>query len=309
LHGFGFQRRNEHIVQEIRSRLASANLETDLSLEFPRGIDDRVEIRQLPTVGLQREATQPNVATEPYNGTANVSEESALEDVAERAVAATVTINTPSGLGSGFIVHPDGLVVTGCHVVTAEDGVVVRKVQVRLADDRQGVGTVFRFHRRLDFALLWLDASGTLTAIPIGSAKALRTAETVLTVGSPSAFRNTVSRGIVSNPHQEYFGLECIQTDAGLDHGNSGGPLIDSRGEAVAINLWGWGNVDNARFALPLDYLTEDLSAAIAHGRSACLAAPVCPLCGFTAYERPTWFCRNCGAAQGRPSGDNSTAS
>jgi S1-C subfamily serine protease len=298
LRGFGYHRRTQHIVEEIRSLLAAADLETNLTAAFPRDIDDRVALRLLPTAaGFDNEHLEVTPTT--YSAAARpAAQEPRLEDIAERAIAATVTISTPSELGSGFVVHPDGLVVTGCHVVTGKAGAVFDNVQVQLADDSRVSGTVFRFHRRLDFALLWLGETAPLPTIPIGNAKALRTAETVLAIGSPSALRNTVSRGIVSNPRQLCRGLQCIQTDASIDEGNSGGPLVNSRGEAIALNLWGLGDIDSAKFALPLDYFTEDLAAAVRHGRAACLKAVLCRECGFADYDTPTWFCRNCGVAQ-----------
>jgi S1-C subfamily serine protease len=302
LRGFGYERRTEHVMQQIRTMLAAGGLETDLGLEYPRHIDDRVSVRALDAASSQLFRSTPQAGNSDHlsvdnpGNTATLDPLFELSEVAEQAIAATTTVITEIAFGSGFIVDPAGLLVTACHVVAGADGAIYRRVGVRLADNRQANGTVFRFHRRLDFALLWLDGTGQFNSMPIGKAKELRTAETVLAIGSPSAFRNTVSRGIVSNPRQQFRGVECIQTDAGIDEGNSGGPLINPHGEVVGINLWGWGSVDSAKFAVPIDYVVGDIDDAVRRGRAACLASQLCPQCGFAEYAIPTWFCRNCGA-------------
>ncbi len=204
---------------------------------------------------------------------------------------------TERGVGSGFIVQPAGLVVTAQHVVE-HDGQVQRHVKVRLnagtINDVVLDGTVFRAHRQLDFALLWLEEGGPFPWLPLGTPKSLRFAQTVLAIGCPSGLSNTVSAGIVSNPAQRYRQIECIQTNADIDHGNSGGPLI-AEGGVVGINVWGLGNISAAKFAIPIDYLTEDLHTAAQLGRTACLQATFCPACGHNDQHGGLWFCRNCG--------------
>jgi serine protease Do len=221
-----------------------------------------------------------------------------MMDVAAQAVAATVEVFVEKGFGSGFIVHPAGLVVTAQHVV-AEGGRTQRAVKVRLnAGTIRDVvieGTVFRSHRQLDFALIWLMEGGPFPSIPIANPKALRFAQTVLAVGCPSGLSNTVSSGIISNPAQRYRGIECIQTNADIDHGNSGGPLLTERG-VVGITVWGLGTINAAKFAIPIDYLSEDITAAIRYGRERCLDAAFCRRCGYADYDEARWYCRNCGA-------------
>jgi S1-C subfamily serine protease len=282
--------------------LAAGGLETDLRQEYPRHIDDRVSVRAIATPVSDRFRSTVQTGNFDYpnaeypDSAIGLDPLFELSGVAEQAISATATVYTEKFFGSGFIVDPGGLLVTACHVVAGADGAICSKVGVRLADNGETSATVFRFHRRLDFALLWLDGTGPFSNMPIGKAKELRAAETVLAIGSPSAFRNTVSRGIVSNPRQPFRGVECIQTDASIDEGNSGGPLINPHGEVVGINLWGWGSVDSAKFAVPLDYLIGDIDDAVRRGRAACLASQLCPQCGFAEYAIPTWFCRNCGA-------------
>jgi ribosomal protein L37AE/L43A len=66
----------------------------------------------------------------------------------------------------------------------------------------------------------------------------------------------------------------------------------------VGINLWIFGDLDSGKFALPIDFLAPDLREAVASGRTKCLQAPCCPLCGHPEFAQPTWYCRNCGVRQ-----------
>lgn len=216
-------------------------------------------------------------------------------DLIASAVNGVVEVSTHNGTGSGFVVHPSGLVITARHVVGAYRGAKVRLYPQR-PNEQQVAAIVFRSHARLDFALMWLLADGPFPFLRIGEPRKLRHAETVYAIGSPAGLVNTVSRGIVSNPDGWLRGVNCIQTDAAIDHGNSGGPLITEKGEAVAINLWGVGQYDAAKFCVPLDYLSADLAQAVGFGLKGCLESIYCKTCGFAEYDPPTWYCRNCGA-------------
>jgi S1-C subfamily serine protease len=286
LQGFGFQRRTPAIVSDIKAWLNDCGLVADFSVDYPAGLDERVTI----TLAAPAAAPPPMQPLPPKQAQPAMLD---LSDIAESALAATVEVFTESGAGSGFIVHADGLVVTGRHVVE-EDGYSLRSVKVRLANGQVADAIVFRSHRQLDFALLWLLTNGPFPTVTIGNPQKLRAAQTVLAIGSPSGLSKTVTRGIVSNPQQKFNRVECIQTDASIDHGNSGGPLVSQDG-VVGINLWGLGNLDSGKFAVPIDYLTEDIADALRYGRDKCLKATYCPACGFLDYGQATWYCRNCG--------------
>jgi len=231
-----------------------------------------------------------------------------LSDVAERTVRSTVLVKVDHGHGSGFIVHPDGLVVTACHVVDGSTG-LARKATVRLDDGREATASLFRAHRALDFALLWIDAPGRYPALSVGDSTRLRFAEAVLAVGhpgipgGPGALNNTVSTGVVANPACSQRGVDWIQMTTDIDPGNSGGPLVNSRGEAVGINCWKYLAVAAAKMALPLDYLTEDLIAAANRGREGYVNGKVCSICGSYDDAPSDWFCVICGAAYGTATG------
>jgi hypothetical protein len=200
-------------------------------------------------------------------------------DSVEKALAATVEIRTDDGLGTGFIVGDRGLAVTACHVIDHE-GHSTARVLVRLSPDlpeeRVTPATVFRSQRSLDYALLWLDAPGPYPTLVVGEPKRLGYTDVVFAMGSPSGLSNTVSRGVVSNPRAVLRGIEYIQTDAAISPGNSGGPLIDEHGRVLGINLMGLsnarGDIDAAHFALPVDYLLDDIKNALRRGKEKCIA-------------------------------------
>lgn len=285
LNNFGYRRRTQAIVTEMHDHLNRCGLVSEFSTEIPYSLDERVSIRLIETSSVTSAKEQESKPIAAIT--------SDFSDIAEYALSATVEVLTNSGSGSGFVIHTNGLVVTGRHVVE-EDGYSLRKVQIRFSDERTFDGIVFRSHRQLDFALIWLLADGPFPTLKIGDPKNLRHAQTVLAIGAPSGLRNTVTRGIVSNPNQDFRFIECIQTDASIDHGNSGGPLVNYDG-VVGITLWGLGNVDSAKFAVPIDYLTEDIQSAVNLGTARCLKATYCPACGYNDYSQPTWYCRNCG--------------
>lgn len=288
IQGFGYERRTEKIVNEIASHLRAHDMTSALSMTSPRNLDEKIIVS--PTKPL----APPALATQPPSPS-QVQQD--LREIAAQAVPATVAISTDSSIGSAFIIHPDGLVVTARHVID-ESNYSLRSVQVTLEPgtpaEQVVEGIVFRSHRQLDFALIWLMARGPFPYLPIGKPHALRHAQSVLAIGCPSGLYNTVSLGIISNPRQPHRGIEYIQTDAAIDPGNSGGPLISDDG-VVGINEWILQNVGAAKFALPIDYLTHDINTALASGRDRCVAALYCPACGMTDYAQPTWFCRGCG--------------
>ena len=133
------------------------------------------------------------------------------------------------GIGSGFIVSPDGYVLTNAHVVAGEDGdAALSEVTVTLIDKREFKAKVVGIDRRTDVALLKLDAKG-LPAVKIGNPDQARVGEWVVAMGSPFGFDKTVTAGIISAkarrlPDETY--VPFIQTDVAINPGNSGGPLF-----------------------------------------------------------------------------------
>jgi serine protease Do len=164
----------------------------------------------------------------------------------------------PFGLGSGFIVSADGFIVTNAHVVENAD-----EVNVRLTDKREFKAKVVGVDVRSDVAVVKIDAK-ELPIVKIGDAKRLRPGEWVIAIGSPFGFQNSVTAGIVSATSRENLAQDpnldavpFIQTDVAVNPGNSGGPLLNMKGEVIGINSQIFsrtGSFAGISFAIPIDY-------------------------------------------------------
>ena len=159
---------------------------------------------------------------------------SSLADLIESVQAGVVQITTSGGSGSGFILTADGLVVTNEHVVAG-----VNTVGVWLTSGRRYDGEVLERDATADLALVRIDGGDSFDAIPVGNPDAVRMGDEVLALGFPIADRignsMTVTRGIISSI-RKLRGLDLLQTDAALNPGNSGGPLVNSAGEVIGVN-------------------------------------------------------------------------
>ncbi|WP_412556713.1 Do family serine endopeptidase [Xylophilus sp. GOD-11R] len=158
----------------------------------------------------------------------------------------------PRGVGSGFVLTPDGFVMTNAHVVDGADEVIVT-----LTDKREFKAKIIGADKRTDVAVVKIEATG-LPAVRIAPDLAkLRVGEWVMAIGSPFGLENTVTAGIVSAKQRdtgEY--LPFIQTDVAINPGNSGGPLINLRGEVVGINSQIYsrsGGFMGISFSIPID--------------------------------------------------------
>lgn len=174
---------------------------------------------------------------------------------------------TGTGVGSGFIYAANGYVLTAAHVVEG-----ATQITVTLADGRSFPGTVANTNAALDVAVVKIVASG-LPTIPIGKSSSLQIGEMVLAIGDPlGQYPDTVTVGIVSGldrsvtvaddltgQPRDLTGL--IQTDAAINEGNSGGPLIDASGDVVGIVNAGSSSAQGISFAVPIDAAASVLAA------------------------------------------------
>jgi serine protease Do len=157
------------------------------------------------------------------------------------------------GEGSGFIVRSDGVILTNAHVVSG-----AQEVMVRLTDRREFRAKVLGSDKLTDIAVLKIDAANLPVAVPARS-QAPQVGEWVLAIGSPFGFENTVTAGVISATRRSLPGNESvpfIQTDVAVNPGNSGGPLINMRGEVVGINSQIYsrsGGYQGLSFAIPID--------------------------------------------------------
>jgi S1-C subfamily serine protease len=167
-----------------------------------------------------------------------------------------------SETGTGVIVDADlGLIVTGHHVVDKSDS-----IRVALSDGRRLVAVVVATSEVDDLAILRI-APGGLTSLELGEASKLKTGDFVLAVGNRFGRGQATSFGIVSAMHRSFPGIgnaDLIETDARIEHGDSGGPLINVRGELIGINVAKSGRPDAAGlgFAVPADAVRALLTRA-----------------------------------------------
>lgn len=152
------------------------------------------------------------------------------------------------GEGSGFIVDSEGYILTNHHLVPGP-----ARVRVRLADKRELAARRVGSDPSTDLALLKVEARG-LTAVPLGDSDGLRVGDWVCAIGNPLEFDNTVTVGVVSSKGRKIFNQSFdsyIQTDAAINPGSSGGPLVNMRGEAVGISAAVSSEAQGIGFAIP----------------------------------------------------------
>lgn len=173
------------------------------------------------------------------------------------------------GEGSGFIVSPDGYILTNAHVVAQAD-----EVTVKTTDRREYSAKVVGMDEKTDVAVLKIDAQN-LPTVKIGDPSKLRPGEWVIAIGSPFGFENSVTAGIVSAtarsmPSSETNYAQFIQTDVAVNPGNSGGPLFNLKGEVVGINSQIYsrtGGYMGLSFAIPIDVANDVKEQLIKTGK------------------------------------------
>lgn len=213
-------------------------------------------------------------------------------DIIERTRRSVVGIQAGAGMGSGWVAHENGLIVTNLHVVRYQRKVMVRsgKADAEPVDAR----TVYADTRQ-DIAFLMPLSAMDAPPLPIGDSTNVRAGQPVNAIGHPFNFGFTTTRGIISAVDRIIRGVRYIQTDAPLNPGNSGGPLLDDDGQVLGVNTW-VGAGESLGFAVSVDAVTGDLSRYDGSPESILDRQPVynCPDCEKT-YTPGTVRCLQCG--------------
>lgn len=177
------------------------------------------------------------------------------------------------GAGSGFIINPDGTILTNNHVVSGGGS----RLTVTLADEKQYRAAILWTDQRNDLAMVRINAGRKLPFLKLGDSDSLVVGQKVLAIGNPFEFQGTLTTGIVSSLNrtiepEEGERLEgMIQTDAAINPGNSGGPLLDSHGSVIGINTAIYGSQGNIGlgFAMPINRAKPMLEEYAQTGRVA----------------------------------------
>jgi S1-C subfamily serine protease len=205
-------------------------------------------------------------------------------------VVTVISINNGSGgllgsgssgaEGSGFVLNGSGEIATNAHVVTNGTGSAIKKVDqvyVRFQDGNQVTATIVGFDPNADVALLKVDPQGlTLRPLALGTNADAQVGSPVAAIGSPFGEEQSLSVGVVSATDRTIDSLTkfsisgAIQTDAAINHGNSGGPLVDAGGRVLGINSQirsSSGDGSGVGFAVPVDLVKRSLADLRAHGQ------------------------------------------
>ena len=200
----------------------------------------------------------------------------AVVDVVDKVGPAVVRVETPpdrekrqrGGTGSGVVISPDGLVLTNSHVVQGASA-----VRLVLPDTRTVKARVLGDDPHTDLALLRVVDDVSLPAARLGNSKSLRRGQLVVAIGNPLGFESTVTTGVVSALGRSLRASagrlidDVIQTDAALNPGNSGGPLVSSRGEVIGINTAVIAGAQGICFAVASNTASHVVSEIVRHGR------------------------------------------
>jgi len=198
---------------------------------------------------------------------------SAVMAAVERAGPAVVHIGlrkggTPSGVGSGLIVASDGLILTNSHVVSGATA-----IEVLMADGQKSAARVIGEDPHSDIAVLRTDVHLKAPALSFFDSKSIRPGQMAIAIGNPLGFEQTVTAGVVSATGRSMRSQtgrlidDVIQTDAALNPGNSGGPLVDSKGRVIGINTAVIRGAQGICFSVAANTALYVLTQVLQHGR------------------------------------------
>ncbi len=211
-----------------------------------------------------------------------------LEELSQRLGEGVVLVKSPGGLGSGFIIHPDGYLITNFHVVENETQLIVnifRKTEGAFRNERIEDVEIIAVNPFMDLALLKFTPPEDLevTVVHLAENRPLDEGDTVFAIGNPLGLERTISRGIISKKNRAEDGLVYIQTTTQINPGNSGGPLFNEKGEVIGVTNMGYMFAEGLNFAIPIRYVIDFLKNrdAYAYDRDN-------PNSGFQYLEAPT---------------------
>jgi serine protease Do len=211
----------------------------------------------------------------------------AVKDLVNQIGDRVVLVRTPSGLGSGFIIHPEGYLLTNDHVIAGENEVTVTVFASATEKQTYDHVRILATSAENDLALLKIETPDkkVFPTVPLGDSDALKQGQPVFAIGAPLGLERSVSQGIISMRNRLEDGRLYIQTTTQINPGNSGGPLFNLRGEVVGVNNMKIvsAGAEGLGFAIPTTIVRMFLQ-----NRDAFSFDPANPNSGFRYHRPPT---------------------
>ncbi|MEK6259548.1 MAG: trypsin-like peptidase domain-containing protein [Planctomycetota bacterium] len=230
-------------------------------------VDIGIEVVKIPLSQIKTRAASKESANVPLEvqkhklyRTAELPRRS-VKDLTEKFGEGVVLIQTPGGLGSGFIVNENGFCVTNCHVIEKETRISAtifhRGAQGEFNRRRVDDVRIVALNPFFDLALLQIPAQKDLAFKPVflAAEEDLQEGDEVFAIGNPLGLERSVSQGIIGTKNRNFKGQVYIQTTAEINPGNSGGPLFNSRGEVIGVTNMKLMFAEGLGFAIPSPYL------------------------------------------------------
>jgi serine protease Do len=178
----------------------------------------------------------------------------------ERFGEAVVMVTSPGGQGSGFIISPEGFLITNYHVIARETLikiVVFRKTESGFEQKHYKKVTIIALNPHTDLALLKIESEDRFKNVVLGEMDEIETGQQVFAIGNPLGLTRTVSQGIVSTTNRNFIGRLYIQTTTDINPGNSGGPLFNLKGQVVGVTSMGYIYLGGLNFAIPVNVVKD----------------------------------------------------
>ncbi len=188
--------------------------------------------------------------------------ERAPKELALRFGGAVIMVSTPSGLGSGFIIHPDGYAITNAHVIQGETKIKCTVYEQGELEFRRTIVEdveIIAVNNHLDLAIVKLKSKDNrpFPTVYIQGAEDLAAGQNVFAIGAPLGLERTLSRGVIATTQRDFEGMTYIQTTAEINPGNSGGPLFNDQGEVIGVTNMKIPFGEGLGFAIPARYVRD----------------------------------------------------